>query len=291
MNLRGVVALLLAAPLIGNAGMPKQLDTFAGLIPAGFVVKDATQPVTAAQLHSATVAIVASANFDNMTKMWVDYDERGGRERQAKNLALLGVALGAGGMASAASGVQQGNEMASAHGGVVRDASDPRNVSDKLVAALTPYCGKLIVATDFASALEQKADYIALIDFYGRFYPPAINTRYRSDVSLQLLDPTLQRVLLAPGHAELDREGDSMFSSPGNVIKGTAATFAKGVQIPLDQTLAALREKLGPPPAPVPVANETAAPPAAESPMAQCIALCKVNTSRTSEQCFDSCNK
>jgi hypothetical protein len=289
---RVLAVLLVAAPLVPALGAPKQVGPFTGLFPEGFVVTDAPEPLAPDALRKATLAVVASANLENITKEWVDYYERGGKERQAQTLAMLGVAMGGMGLGASAAGLQQGSDMSQQHGGVVRAASDPRAFTDRIVGALTPYVAKVVTAPDVATAGRQNVDYVAIIDYYGRMYPPAINTRYRSEASVHIFNSSMQRVFSAEGKADLDREGDGFFDGPASIIKGTATTLDKGIHIPTDQILATLQQRLGPPPAPEPV-QPAPAPVAApqRSSMGECIELCKANTSRSAEQCFDACNK
>jgi hypothetical protein len=207
---RALAMLLLTLPLVAVAAVPKQVPVFTGLMPDGFVATDVAEPVAPGQFRAATLAVVASANLENMTTQWVDYYERGGAERQAQTLALLGVAMGGFGLGASAAGLSQGNEMSKQHGGIVRAASDPRVFTDRIVGALTPYFAKVVMAPDVATAARQNADYVAVIDFYGRMYPPGINTRYRSEASVHVFDPSLQRVFMAEGKAELDRVADRL---------------------------------------------------------------------------------
>lgn len=283
--LRFIVALVLLSPIAAMAGAPTKLvPVFQGLLPKDFVVKDAVQPAQAGDFEGKTLGIVVSTNLENITKWWVDFYERGGAERQAQNFALAAGALSGAGLSASASGIQQGSSIAEQGRGLVRDASDPRGFMERAVAAIGPFFAKVVVAKDVADAFDQGADYVAVLDLWWTFYPAAINTKCRSNGSVQVLDDALERVLLAEGKSDFKRNSVWSFN-PGSILKGTADSMSRLIQEPGDQIEQILRQKLGPPPPPEPVV-----PVLNTSPIQQCIEACKANTARTAEQCFDSCN-
>lgn len=284
-----IAALALLAPVAAMAGAPApEVPVFQGLLPKDFIVKDAAQPAQAGDFKGKTLAMVASSNLENITKWWVDFYERGGAQRQAQNFsvaagALAGAMAGAG-LSASANGLQKGSAIAEQGRGVVRDASDPRGFTERVVGAIGPFFAKVVVAKDVAGAFEQGADYVAVVDLWWTFYPAFSNSKCRSNGSVNVFNDALERVLSADGKSDFKR--DSAWSlSPGSIVQGTAASMARVIQVPGEQIEQALREKLGPPPLPEPVVPLRTA-----SPIQQCIEACKANTSRTSEQCFDTCN-
>ena len=117
------------------------------------------------------------------------------------------------------------------------------------------------------------------------------NSHFRSNAGIHVFERSLQRVLVAEGKSDSNRESEWALN-PAAIVRGTANTFAKGIQIQTDQILAGLHARLGLPPSPAPVQSAPttlASPP--QSSMAQCINFCQGTPPRTAEQCFDSCNK
>ncbi len=286
--MRFIAALVFLAPIAATAGAPAPLvPVFQGLLPKDFVVKDAVQPAQAGDFKGKTLGIVASSNMENITKWWVDFYERGGAERQAQNFALAAGALSAAGQSASANGLQKGSAIAEQGRGLVRDASDPRGFTERVVGAIGPFFAKVVVAKDVAGAFDQGADYVAVLDLWWTFYPAFTNSKCRSNGSVNVFDDALERVLLAEGKSDFKR--DSVWSlSPGSIVTGTANSMARVIQVPGEQIEQALRQKLGPPPPPS--APEPVVPVRTASPIQQCIEACKANTTRTAEQCFDSCN-
>lgn len=148
-------------------------------------------------------------------------------------------------LASMGAGMAGGVDAIDRGGNRVRQASDPRNVVDRVYSTLRPYFKSVKTAADFAEAQEMKADYIALIDFHGTFNE--MGDVFRTRGGRYMLDGTLRRVFQVEGRAEVDRENGGFMSGTSGIIEGTARTYAKGLNITTDQILSGAREKLGPP--------------------------------------------
>lgn len=205
-----------------------QLGPYDGLLPANHQLRDTPETMRADALKGKTVVLVTSTNFNNYTTAWQDYHERGGDER-FKQTAIGAVAA-----------------MVTPEGSAnrIRQASDPRNVVDRVHATLRPYFKSVKAAGDFAEAQDLKADYIALIDFYGSFN--GMGDVFHTRGGVYMLDGSLRRSFQVEGRADVDREGGSLMGGPSGVIEGTARTYAKGLQIATEQILAGVRAKLGP---------------------------------------------
>lgn len=205
-----------------------QLNAYDGLLPAGYQLKDAPDPIRADALKGKTVVLVTSTNFNNYTTKWQDYYEKGGDQKFKQSLI--------GAVAALATPNDGSTDR-------MRQASDPRNVVDRVHSTLRPYFKSVKAAADFAEAQDLKADYIALIDFYGTFNE--MGDKYRTSGGVYMLDGSLRRAFQAEGKAEVDREGGDLFGV--NVIEGTARTYTKALNATTDQILLGVRTKLGPP--------------------------------------------
>ena len=222
------VACLLLLLCACNTVAPR-LDVYDGLLPAGYQMKDAPGPIRTDALKGKTVVLVTSTNFNNYTTEWQNYHEKGGEQKFRQTLIGAVAAM-----------------VTPDDGGAnrIRQASDPRNVVDRVYSTLRPYFSSVKAAADFAEAKDLKADYIALIDFYGTFNE--MGDKFRTSGGLYMLDGSLQRVFQVEGKAEVEREDGGFFGGTSGVIEGTARTYAKGLNITTDQILTGVRAKLGP---------------------------------------------
>jgi len=205
------------------------LGPYDGLLPANHQIRDSPETMRADALKGKTVVLVTSTNFNNYTTAWQDYHEKGGDERFKQTL-IGAVAV----MATPNDG--SANR--------IRQASDPRNVVDRVYAALRPYFKSVKAAGDFGEAQDLKADYIALIDFYGSFNE--MGDVFRTRGGVYMLDGSLRRAFQVEGRADVDREDGGFMGGASGVMEGTARTYAKGLQITTEQILAGVRAKLGP---------------------------------------------
>ena len=225
--------------------VPPYLNVYDGLLPAGYQMKASPEPINTAALKTRTLVLVTSTNFNNYTTQWQEFYEKGGYEKRqgmirgaAAVLSLLNP------VAPIGSGLAKGADAADSDGSRIRQASDPRNVVNRVYASLRPYFKTVGAASDFAEARERKADYIVLIDYYGSFN--GMGTVYTTKGGVYLLDASLRSVFKAEGNAEVDREEPSIFGGP-SALDILAKTYTKGLDITTTQILTGMRTKLGPP--------------------------------------------
>lgn len=227
---QSALAVLLLLLLGGCNTVTPHLNVYDGLLPAGYQMKEALEPMRADALKGKTLVLVTSTNFNNYTTVWQEYHEKGGEQRFKQTLI--------GAVAALATPSDGGANR-------IRQASDPRNVVDRVHSALRPYFKSVQAASDFAQAQDLKADYIALIDFHGTFNE--MGDEFRTKGGVYLLDGTLRRVFQAEGNAEVDREDGGFMGGTAGVIEGTARTYAKGLDLTTNQILSGVRAKLGTP--------------------------------------------
>jgi hypothetical protein len=200
--------------------------TFENILPDGFAITDAP-PVDAVSLRDKKVALIPSENLNGYAAGWMYYNDR------------------------AAAGP---NWFQSAIGGVTTDslqnrsrASDPRHVTDAMIDLIRPYFGEVIVAQDLPSARAQGADYFIILDC--RMSAPALNTHFRFDGGVYLLDASLHRVLEATGFGEVSRGG--LLSNP---LTQDPIAMDQSMTTMIAKVSDGVHARLGPPPAPAPLA-------------------------------------
>jgi len=183
------------------------LDVYSGLVPPGYQIKESKARFNPGSLRHKTVAIVTSQNFENYTKTWVDYYERGGAERKQQSMSFIAGALTMNSnSAPIGSGMSQGLQNFDHNVAGTRQASDPRQLRDQVLAVLKRRFRKVIVATDFADAHDKRADYIALVDYH--FTADAWGDAFSSWSGVYLLDSRGRLVLKEASTATLARGGD-----------------------------------------------------------------------------------
>jgi hypothetical protein len=236
--------------LAGCAAQPARVDPFTGLLPQGTVPRPAKDAADPGLLRHQRLTIVASANLEAYTRQWADYYERGGAERQDQTMQGLMQVLGQNqttqGMAT---GIQQGLAITQQHGGVVRQASDPRNITDAAVLLLSPYFESVSAAPDLASAREAGADVIAVVDYYGRWHPPGLATRYEAYGGIHLLDADLSLLLSVTSYDDRDREGDCLTCMPATIVAGTKTTLERSIVATVQNLRREVHRSLHAPPA------------------------------------------
>lgn len=228
---------------LGFQKIPKRVDPFDGLLPKDFVMSDSTEKIDPAVMKDATLVVVTSANFDGYTKAWVAEYENGGGEKRRSRIGIIAGGLIASGQSSATTlgnGLNNGNRVAAAAEPGMRQATDPRNLSDRVTEALRPHFKSLSTATDFASATESGARYIVLIDYHAKG-----GGTVEASGGAYFLDHTLQRMFVALGTAKVKAEGQGLMSGPAAMIKGQQQALTDAITKTADQIVEGIAAKLG----------------------------------------------
>ncbi len=180
--------------LAGCASQPGNVGPYTGLFPKGYKVQVAATPTNPAVFRDKTVALVSSQNFETQTKTWRDAYERGGQQAAANTQAMMADMARASGNQAAAYGIglsqSIGSDMASG-----RKLTDPRRISDEVVIGLKRSFKEVLVATDFASALDQHAQFIALIDFQQPIGIGVLTDNSTMTATVYVLDAKLNQIL------------------------------------------------------------------------------------------------
>jgi hypothetical protein len=179
---------------------------YAGLIPDGFQLQQAPA-IDAATLARSKVVLIPSGNYDEYSRLWADYFEKGGFEKTT---------------ASRWMGVDRGR-IAS-----IETSSDPRAFATRIADALRPHVRELAVAEDLPGARAQGADYFLVVDDWTGVTNWWGN-RMRATGGVYLLDGQLRRVFAAEGSGDGERHG--ILTGDPNQIYGqmvTTATNAMG---------------------------------------------------------------
>lgn len=246
--MRLVLCLVAVLGLAGCATQPDRVDPFTGLLPRGTAPRPSKEAPDPGLLRHQRVAIVASANLETYTRQWVDYYERGGAERQQQSMQSLMQALGQNqatqGMAA---GIQQGLAVTQQHGGVTRQSTDPRNVTDAAVLLLSPYFESVSAASDLASARESGADVIAVVDYYCRWHPPGVGSRFEAYGGIHLLDADLNLLLSVTSYDDRENEGNCLLCMPAAVVNGMRVTREKSIVTTVKNLQGELQRNLGAP--------------------------------------------
>jgi len=205
--IRFFVVLISAVLLSACNTVSPHLDVYTGLVPPGYQIKPSRARFNPASLRHKTVAIVTTQNFETYTKTWVDYYERGGAERKQQNMSFIAGALSMGSnSAPIGTGMSQGLKNFDQNVAGTRQASDPRQLKDQVMAVMKRRFRKVIVATDFADAHDKRADYIALVDYH--FTANAMGDAFSSWSGVYLLDSRGHLVLQEASTATVARGGD-----------------------------------------------------------------------------------
>lgn len=225
-------------------GFQKRLDPFEGLLPKGHVIVDSPEKIDPAVMKEEALVVVTSANFDTYTKAWVNEYENGGGEKRRGRLGILAGALVASGQQSATTigtSINNGNRVGEISAPGMRQATDPRNLSDRVTEALRPHFKSIGTATDFATAIESGARYIVLIDYFVKG-----GGSIEASGGVYLFDHELQRMFVVLGTAKVKAEGGGLLSSPAAMIKGQQQALTDAVTKTADQIVEGIAAKLGP---------------------------------------------
>lgn len=179
LSLSNAVPAEAAASFIFNPRPP-----FENLLPDGFALTDAP-PIDPASLRDKKVALIPTQNLNRYAEGWLDYYENGGAHRNWA-VQLLG--------RSDADLASEGR------------VSDPRKLTDTVIDLIRPYFGEAVVAQDFPSAREQRADFFLILDcamsVHGFW-----TDRVRVDGGVYLLDASLHRIFASTALAEAPLAG------------------------------------------------------------------------------------
>jgi|CXWL01.1.fsa_nt_gi hypothetical protein len=193
-------------------------NAYSGLLPEGFQLT-AAPALDVEHLRRSKVVLVPSSNFNDYARLWVEYYEGGGFERNWA-VQLLNV------QREQVVGQQQN--------------SDPRAFADRFAEALRPHVGELAVAEDLPSAREQGADYYLILDAW--LSAPGQGSRFRVAGGAHLLDGSLRHVMSLEGTGEARRDG-GLFS---NVFEVDARAMTDSMTGFSDTVLSQLAQRVGP---------------------------------------------
>lgn len=221
---RGVALIALLA-LAGCNTQPVKHGVYDNILPTDYTLQKSTAPIEAAQLKSKKLVLVASENFNDYSKQWSEWWEKGGTDSV---VAWTGLVTG----------------LNSSNYTVIAKASDPRLFGDQVVAALTEYFGEVTSAPDLATAREQGAQYYGVVDFSGAW--DAWGVAYNVNSALHLLDAQLVETVAITASASTPRKDSGFFDIAGGPTMD-AATIQEGLQKNVDQLRNGLRARLGPP--------------------------------------------
>ncbi|GAM96966.1 hypothetical protein U91I_00587 [alpha proteobacterium U9-1i] len=191
---------------------------YSGLLPEN-VQLDPAPPLDVEHLRRSKVVLVPSSNFNDYARLWVEYYEGGGFERNWA-VQLLNV------QREQVAGQQQN--------------SDPRAFADRFAEALRPHVGELAVAEDLPSAREQGGDYYLILDAW--LSAPGQGSRFRVAGGAHLLDGSLRHVFSLEGAGEARRDG-GLFSNQFEVDARAMTDSMTGFS---DTVLSQLAQRVGP---------------------------------------------
>ncbi len=222
MKMHPIVAIAGALTLAACAAEP-HLSPYTGLFPEKYAVRTAPPPADPAFFRDKTVALVSSQNFEKYVNIWRETYERGGAQRAAaigEKMASSVAAIGS----EYADAVRLGAQSAAATGEGMRNVMDPRRISDVAVASLKRSFKTVIVAHDFADAVDKHADFIALVDFHSTFSTGLVTETFYMWAGLYMHDARLNQIF------KVEYPMESTLSIMGDVMGAQARGMTKTVE-------------------------------------------------------------
>lgn len=239
------LVLVCALLLVGCNTVVDYKDPYEGLLPPGQRLQPSPSQLRTDALKRSTLVMVTSANFENYVSIWQKHWEEGGAQQREDQLQGAAAVLSAFAPAFRATGIAQGlvgiNSVDSTQ--KVRQSSDPRLVVERVYTVLRPYFREIRAASDFVEARNMKADYIAVVDYFGTFN--AMGSRYQTRGGLYMLDGSLRKVFEAQGSADIPRPEGNPFAGAAEQHNILVRTYTQGLDITLSKVLSETITQLG----------------------------------------------
>lgn len=199
---------------------------YTGLLPADFQLQPAAA-IDLEHLRQSKVVLVPSGNYNEYARLWAEYFEEGGLERDW--------------LQTFATGATRRREQLD---GTIQN-SDPRLFASRFADALRPYVREIGVAADLPEARAQGADYYLIVDAWLG----ADALKYRVAGGAYLLDSQLNSVITAQTRNEQNR--NQMFTlTQRGADQNNARAMAAATTGLSEAVIAQFMQALGPPPAP-----------------------------------------
>lgn len=196
---------------------------YAGLLPNDFALQTAPS-FDAADLRQSKVVLIPSSNYNEYARLWSEYYEQGGLERDW--LQTLGT------------GADRRREQLD---GTIQN-SDPRLFASRLTDALRPYVREIGVAADLPTARAQGADYYLIIDAWLG----ADAFKYRIAGGAYLLDGRLNSVISAQ-HADEHSRNQVFALTQRRTDENNARAMIAATTGLSDAVIGQFTQALGPP--------------------------------------------
>jgi hypothetical protein len=195
---------------------------YSGLLPDDFQLSPAPA-LDVEHLRHSKVVLIPSSNFNDYARLWSEYYEDGGFERNWA-VRLLNV------QREQVAGQQQN--------------SDPRAFADRFADALRAHVGELAIAANLPEAREQGGEYYLILDAW--LSAPGQGSRFRVAGGAHLLDGSLRHVFSLEGAGEARRMG-GLFANQFEVDARAMTDSMSGFS---DAVLSQLAQRVGPAPSP-----------------------------------------
>lgn len=211
-------ALAAAPPALAQNG--RHVPPMEGLLPTGHRMEDAPRPFDRQAMAAGKLALIPSQNYTAFTDWWT-------RRMQNARPNIFQRAVG-----------HTDQTFQS-----VRDALDPRALSDRTIETLSPYFSEIDVASDFVAARQGSADFYGVLDYWLR--PEGFwTTQYRTRAGLDLLDGRLRLMLSETYNDRVPLEDFSAMSGGQGGSDAMAHTFANAMNGALNALLPAVTARL-----------------------------------------------
>lgn len=170
------ISLMLSLAACGGR-LPARVGIYHGLVPENFAPTRSPDRLLPARMAEQTVAIVTSSNFEGYTKAW--------RKTWGKNASV------------------EGTDPTGKRLGGAGVASDPRRVTDLVAEEFQARFKGTRATPDIATALEEGADYVAIVDMYVRSV--SMGSQLVLDATVVMIDRDLREVMSVGHEAQVNR--------------------------------------------------------------------------------------